>query len=109
MRCLLVEDFSPLRETILERLTEEGYIVDSSGSGDEGLWFATNQEYDVIILDLMLPKVDGLTILRKIRELQDKTPVLIISARDAVDQRVEGLDTGDADYLIKPFALTEFS
>jgi len=86
---------------------EEGYVVDSSASGDEGLWFAKNHPYDVIILDIMLPEVDGLTILRKIRELQDHTPVMIVSARDGVTQRVEGLNAGADDYLVKPFALIE--
>ncbi len=107
MRCLLVEDYSPLRRNIVECLTEEGYIVDSSGTGDEGLWYARNHPYDVIVLDIMLPKVDGLAIIRQLREAQDKTPILIISARDGVVQRVEGLDIGADDYLIKPFALIE--
>lgn len=107
MRCLLVEDYTPLRENIAECLREEGHVVDSSASGDEGLWFATNHPYDVIVLDIMLPGIDGLSILRKLRALQDKTPVLVISARDSVDQRVEGLDCGADDYLVKPFALAE--
>lgn len=107
MRCLLVEDYSPLRKNIEECLVEEGYVVDSSATGDEGLWFAKNHPYDAIILDIMLPGVDGLTILRKLRELQDKTPVIIVSARDGVTQRVEGLNAGADDYLVKPFALIE--
>lgn len=107
MRCLLVEDYTPLRENVAECLREEGHVVDASATGDEGLWFARNHPYDVIVLDIMLPNVDGLTILRKLRELQDKTPVLVISARDSVDQRVEGLDAGADDYLVKPFALAE--
>ena len=107
MRCLLVEDYLPLRKNIQECLVEEGYVVDSSATGDEGLWFAENHPYDTIILDIMLPGVDGLTLLRKLRDLQDKTPVIIISARDGITQRIEGLDAGADDYLIKPFALTE--
>ncbi len=107
MRCLLIEDYQPLRKNIEECLLEEGFAVDSTATGDEGLWFATNHPYDVIILDVMLPKVDGLTILRKLRELQDKTPVIIISARDSVNQRVDGLNIGADDYLVKPFALVE--
>lgn len=107
MRCLIVEDYTPLRKNIEECLREEGYAVDSSATGDEGLWYAKNHPYDVILLDMMLPAVDGLTILRKLRELQDKTPVLVISARDAVAHRVEGLDAGADDYLVKPFALVE--
>ncbi len=107
MRCLLVEDYHPLRKNIEECLVEEGYIVDSSATGDEGLWFARNHPYDVIVLDIMLPNVDGLTIVRELRGAQNKTPILIISARDGVVQRVEGLEIGADDYLIKPFALEE--
>jgi len=107
MRCLLVEDYTPLRKNLTECLIEEGFVVDSSATGDEGLWFAGNHSYDCIILDIMLPKIDGLTILRQLRELQDKTPVLVISARDSVEQRVEGLNTGADDYMVKPFALAE--
>lgn len=107
MRCLLIEDYTPLRNSVRERLVEEGYAVDDSATGDEGLWFAKNHAYDVILLDIMLPQVDGLTILRRLRALQDKTPVLVISARDSISQRVEGLDSGADDYLVKPFDLSE--
>ena len=107
MRCLLIEDYTPLRNSVRERLVEEGYIVDDSATGDEGLWFAKNHAYDVILLDIMLPQVDGLSILRQLRALQDKTPVLVISARDSISQRVEGLDAGADDYLVKPFDLSE--
>ncbi|MFT4176557.1 MAG: response regulator transcription factor [Luteolibacter sp.] len=109
MRCLVIEDFSPLRESIEERLREEKYVVDSTGNGEEGLWYVTNHVYDVVILDIMLPGMSGLAILEKIRESQDKTPVIVISAKDAVEQRVEGLDRGADDYLIKPFAMVELS
>lgn len=107
MRCLLVEDYLPLRESIRESLREAGYVVDDFGSGDEGRWSAENHEYEVIILDIMLPEVDGLTILRSLRKQHDKTPVILISARDAVEQRVDGLDAGADDYLVKPFELVE--
>jgi len=107
MRCLLVEDYLPLRESIRECLKEAGYVVDDSGSGDEGLWAAENHEYEVIILDIMLPEIDGLSILRRLRKVHDKTPVILISARDAVAQRVDGLDAGADDYLVKPFELVE--
>ncbi len=107
MRCLLVEDYTPLRQSIEECLGEEGFIVDSSATGDEGLWFAENHPYDVIVLDLMLPAVDGMTILRRLRGLQNKTPVLVVSALDTVEHRVEGLNRGADDYLVKPFALAE--
>jgi two-component system OmpR family response regulator len=107
MRILVIEDYVPLRKNIVEALNEAGYVVDSTGTGDEGLWYATNHAYDTIVLDIMLPKVDGLTILKKLRKLADNTPVIIISARDAVDDRIQGLDCGADDYLIKPFALSE--
>ena len=107
MRCLLIEDYTPLRKNILECLGEEGFVVDASSTGDEGLWFARNHRYDAIVLDIMLPGVDGLTILRNLRELQDKTPVIIISARDSLTHRIEGLNSGADDYLVKPFALAE--
>ncbi len=107
MRCLVIEDYTPLRNSVQEHLVENGYIVDSSPTGDEGLWFARNHPYDVIILDIMLPKINGLDILKKLREIQDKTPVLIISSRDSVANRVEGLNAGADDYLVKPFDLSE--
>lgn len=107
MRCLLIEDYLPLRGTIRECLSDEGFVVDESGTGDEGLWRATNHSYDVIVLDIMLPEMDGLTILRKIRKAHDKTPVILISAKDAVEQRIEGLNAGADDNLVKPFDLAE--
>lgn len=107
MRILLIEDYPPLRENIAECLTQAGYVVDSSATGDEGLWYAENGDYDVTILDIMLPEIDGLTILRKLKKLGSKTPVIIISARDSTDQKIEGLDAGADDYLVKPFELKE--
>lgn len=107
MRILLIEDYTPLRENIAESLTQAGYVVDSSATGDEGLWYAENGDYDVTILDIMLPEIDGLTILRKLKKLGSKTPVIIISARDSTDQKIEGLDAGADDYLVKPFELKE--
>ncbi len=107
MRCLLIEDYLPLRESVRECLEDEGFVVDESGSGDEGLWYASNHSYEVIVLDIMLPEIDGLSILRRLRGVHDRTPVLLISARDAVVQRIEGLDAGADDYLVKPFDLKE--
>ncbi len=107
MRCLLIEDYLPLRDSIRECLADEGFVVDESGSGDEGLWHARNHSYEVIVLDIMLPEIDGLTILRRLKQEHDKTPVILISARDAIEQRVEGLDAGADDYLVKPFDLKE--
>ena len=107
MRILLVEDYRPLRVAIVESLKGVGYSVDSSATGDEGLWYAKNHSYDVILLDIMLPEVDGLTILRSLRKMGSSTPIIIISARDSLDHRIEGLDAGADDYLVKPFELKE--
>jgi len=107
MRILVVEDYSLLREAVCESLEQVGYAVDATGTGDEGLWFALNHTYDVIILDLMLPKVNGVQILMELRKLGKGVPVIVMSARDSVDDRIAGLDAGADDYLVKPFALKE--
>lgn len=108
MKVLLVEDYVPLRKSVARGLQEAGFAVDATGDGEEGLWYARSGDYDVIVLDLMLPKVDGLTILRRLREREDPVPVLILTARDTVPDRVRGLDLGADDYLVKPFAFEEF-
>jgi DNA-binding response OmpR family regulator len=107
MRVLVVEDYAPLRSTLARGLEEEGFAVDASGDGEEGEWYATRNAYDAIVLDLMLPKRDGLSVLRNLRAAGSRAPVLILTARDAVDDRVRGLDAGADDYLVKPFALAE--
>ena len=107
MRILVVEDYSPLRKAMVESLETAGYAVDASADGEEGLWYARNHDYDTIVLDIMLPKVDGLKILTAIRDEGKGVPMIIISARDSVDHRIEGLDAGADDYLVKPFALKE--
>jgi DNA-binding response OmpR family regulator len=107
MRVLVIEDYSPLRNAVAGSLKESGYAVDTSGTGDEGLWYAKNHSYDAIILDLMLPHVDGLTILKSLRELGQDVPVIVTSARDSLEDRIEGLDAGADDYLVKPFVLKE--
>lgn len=107
MRLLVVEDYEPLRKSVVQGLREAGYAVDSSGEGDEGLWYARSNDYDAIVLDIMLPKVDGLTILQRVRKEGRRTPVLLLTARDTVQDRVSGLDLGADDYLIKPFAFEE--
>lgn len=107
MRVLLVEDFQILRESLAQGLREAGYAVDAAADGEEGLWLAQSNPYDVLILDLMLPKLDGLSLLKKLREKNDQTHVLILTARDAPDDRVRGLDLGADDYLPKPFVLAE--
>ena len=107
MRLLLIEDYSPLRTSVAKGLREAGCAVDATGDGEEGLWYARSGDYDVIVLDLMLPKVDGLTILRRLRDQGNLVHVLILTAKDTVDDRVRGLELGADDYLVKPFAFDE--
>ncbi|GAG45443.1 unnamed protein product, partial [marine sediment metagenome] len=104
---LLVEDYEPIRTSVAQGLREAGFAVDATGDGQEGLWYARSGDYDVVVLDLMLPKVDGLTILRRLREHENPANVLILTAKDALDDRVRGLDLGADDYLVKPFAFEE--
>jgi DNA-binding response OmpR family regulator len=107
MRLLIIEDYKPLQQSLTKGLCEAGFAVDSTGDGMEGLWYAMSNEYDVIILDLMLPGMDGLEILKKIRTKGLKSHVLILTAKDTVQDRVTGLNLGADDYLIKPFAFKE--
>lgn len=107
MKILVIEDDQTTRNFIAKALEQEGFIVDSSGDGKEGLMMAISCEYQLIVLDRMLPNLDGLKILSAIRATDNNTPVLILSALDSVDQRVEGLTAGSDDYLTKPFALAE--
>lgn len=107
MRVLLIEDYPPIQKAVARGLREAGLAVDVTGDGEEGLWYAMNNDYDVVILDLMLPKVDGLTILKRIRSEGRSTHVLILTAKDTVPDRVRGLDLGADDYLVKPFAFEE--
>ena len=107
MRLLVIEDYTPLRKAVVRGLEEAGYAVDSTGDGKEGLWYAQSNDHDLIVLDLMLPSLDGWEILRTLRREGRQTHVLILTARDGVDDRVVGLDMGADDYLIKPFALEE--
>jgi len=96
-----------LQQSLTKGLREAGFAVDTTRDGVEGLWYATGAEYDVIILDLMLPNMPGLEILKKIRSHGNKAHVLILTAKDTVEDRVEGLDLGADDYLVKPFAFEE--
>jgi two-component system OmpR family response regulator len=106
VRALVVEDEPDLRRALAKALREEGYAVDEAADGEEGLNKATSWEYDAVVLDLLLPRLDGWEMLRRLRRSR-KTPVLVLTARDAVVDRVRGLDAGADDYLVKPFALTE--
>lgn len=107
MRLLLVEDSARLRASLSDGLRRTGHAVDAVGDGRQGLIHAQTTDYDIIILDLMLPIIDGLTVLRTIREKGIDTHVLILSAKDRVEQRVEGLRAGADDYLVKPFSFDE--
>jgi len=107
MRALLVEDYAPLRKAICQALREAGFAVDTTGDGEEGLWYAQSNDYDVVVLDLMLPGLDGLSVLQRLREAGKKAHVLILSAKGAAADRIKGLNLGADDYLAKPFALQE--
>lgn len=107
MRLLFAEDQPQLRRSVSRALTTAGYSVDAAADGVEALDDLEGASYDAIVLDVMMPRVDGLTVLRTLRGRGDATPVLLLTARDAVEQRVEGLDAGADDYLVKPFALEE--
>lgn len=107
MRILIVEDEAGVAGFVEQGLTEAGYVVNVARDGSEGLEYALAYEYDVIVLDIMLPKMNGLDMLREIREKRIKAPVLLLTARDGLDDRVRGLDLGADDYLVKPFAFPE--
>jgi DNA-binding response OmpR family regulator len=104
---LVVEDYDPLRKSVVRGLQGAGYAVDATRSGSEGLAFASCGDYDAIVLDLMLPDLDGLTLLARARERGCSSPVLVLTAKDKVNDRVRGLDVGADDYLVKPFAFEE--
>jgi DNA-binding response OmpR family regulator len=108
MRLLVVEDSPRLQRSLGTSLRQSGYAVDVAGDGEEGLWLATSNEYDVIVLDIMLPKMDGLHLLAALRGRGGCAHVLLLTARDSVSDRVKGLESGADDYLVKPFALEEF-
>ncbi len=109
VRILVVEDERRMANYIGHALTEEAFAVDIAGDGPKGLELARLCEYDAIVLDLMLPHLDGLSVCRRLRAEGRKTPVLILSARDMVEDRVRGLDAGADDYLVKPFAIVELT
>ena len=107
MRVLVVEDYDVLRESITQGLQEAGYAVDAAADGEDGLWHAESNDYDVVVLDLMLPKLDGLTLLKRLRARGNRAHVLVLTARDTPADRVRGLDSGADDYLVKPFVFAE--
>jgi DNA-binding response OmpR family regulator len=107
MRILLVEDNRRLNNSLKASLEEDGYAVDATFDGDEGESFAMAAPYDLIILDVMLPVKDGYTLCRDLRSQGIRAPILMLTARDSIEDRVDGLDSGADDYLVKPFALKE--
>jgi len=108
MRILVIEDDLPLRRIISTILEEEQYEVDQAENGEDGYFMASSYEYDLITLDIMLPKMDGFTLIRKLRSEGFQTPTLFLSAKDRIEDRVKGLDFGADDYIVKPFATEEF-
>ncbi len=109
MRILVVEDYPPLRKSVAQGLREAGYAVDEACDGEQALWHARADEHDVIILDLMLPKVDGLSVLRKLRDRRCPSHILVLTAKDTQDDKVRGLELGADDYLVKPFHFAELA
>lgn len=107
MRILIVEDEKKVAGFIKKGLEEETYAVDVACDGEEGYHLAAMNQYDLIILDLMLPKIDGLEVLTRLRDKKVSTPILLLTAKDAVDDKVTGLNKGADDYLTKPFAFSE--
>ncbi|MCD4717518.1 MAG: response regulator transcription factor [Desulfobacterales bacterium] len=107
MRLLLVEDDLKIASFVLKGLKESGFAVDHAADGEDGLHLALNEPYDAAIIDIMLPKLDGLSLIQEMRRQKVSTPVIILSARRTVDDRSKGLRTGSDDYLTKPFSFSE--
>jgi len=107
MRILIVEDESKTAAYLRKGLSEHGFVVDIAAQGDDGLYLSLTGHYDLIILDVMLPHMDGWAILAEMRQCGTSTPVLFLTARDAIQDRVKGLELGADDYLVKPFAFSE--
>ena len=109
MKILLVEDDRRSREFLVKGITEEGYAVDSAADGEDGLTMALDREYDLVILDVMMPRRDGWSVLTELRKFKASVPVMMLTARDKVPDKVKGLELGADDYLVKPFAWAEFT
>jgi two-component system OmpR family response regulator len=107
VRLLVVEDDDRIARLVIKALQRDGYGVDLVGSGDEGIWMATEHDYDAIVLDVGLPGTNGLEVCQRLRQLERWAPILFLSARAGVDDRVRGLDAGADDYLPKPFSMAE--
>ncbi len=107
MRILIIEDEQRLSNTIKKGLVEEGFAVDQAYDGEEGQYLAESEDYDLIILDLMLPKIDGVSVCKELRGKNIKTPILMLTAKTTVEDKVAGLDNGADDYMTKPFSFIE--
>ncbi len=107
MRILVIEDEKKIAGFIKRGLKEEGYAVDTASDGEEGYYLARTNDYDLILLDVMLPKIDGIKLCKKLRKDSEKTPVIMLTAKDRVKDKVEGLDSGADDYITKPFVFEE--
>ena len=107
MRILVVEDEKSLNKVITKRLENAGYSVDSCFNGEEALHFASVGEFDAIVMDIMMPEINGIEAVKRLRARNDATPVIFLTAKDSVSDRVTGLDSGAEDYLVKPFAFEE--
>lgn len=107
MRILLVEDDNRTAQFVQKGFAQAGYAVDRAADGLEGLFMAQDMDYDAAVVDIMLPKLDGLSLIERLRKQQINTPIIVLSAKSTVDERIKGLQTGGDDYLVKPFAFTE--
>ena len=107
MRILVIDDDRRFCDTVKRGLEEDYYAVDCVHNGEDGEYYAENTSYDLIILDIMMPKKDGLEVCRNLRARKVSTPLLMLTAKDTIEDRVKGLDTGADDYLVKPFAFSE--
>jgi DNA-binding response OmpR family regulator len=108
MRVLIVEDEIRLNNIIKKGFVEDGFAVDQAFDGEEGQYLAESEQYDLIVLDLMLPKIDGVTVCKNLRKKKSKTPIIILTAKSTVEDKIMGLDSGADDYITKPFSFNEF-
>ena len=109
MQILIVEDEEKIANFLRRGLLEESYAVDIASNGEDALYKFEINEYDLVVLDLLIPKIDGISVCRKIREVNTTTPILILTAKDAIEDKIKGLDAGADDYMTKPFSFSELS
>ncbi|KKP39683.1 MAG: Response regulator receiver domain protein (CheY-like) [Candidatus Woesebacteria bacterium GW2011_GWC2_33_12] len=108
MRVLIIEDEERLNNILKKGFVEDGFAVDQAFDGEEGQFLAENEDYDLIVLDLMLPKIDGIEVCKNLRAKNIRTPILMLTARSTVEDKIKGLDSGADDYITKPFSFMEF-